>query len=65
MNQVTSRQLVLKTKSLFRYSPKAAAGREMDTTTSTITITSTTLGNNGVFDMGSWRSKKNSRFPNE
>lgn len=58
MNQLTSKQLVLKTRPLFRYSPRINAQRMQDTTTSTITLTGTNIGDGGFLDGTSFRSSK-------
>jgi hypothetical protein len=59
MNQLTNKQLVLKTRPLFRYSPRINAQRAQDTTTTTITLTGTNIGDGGIFDSSGFRSGKN------
>jgi hypothetical protein len=58
MNQLTSKQLVLKTRPLFRYSPRMNSQRVQDTTTTTITLTGTGIGDGGIFDGSGFRSGK-------
>jgi hypothetical protein len=56
MNQLNNKQLVLKTRPLFRYSPRMNSQRLQDTTTTTITLTGTNIGGGGIFDSSEFRS---------